>query len=92
MASESRDLVILISLLGITEADLAELSEQAIESSLQRKGIVEPFVSKEHGENNDNVLVSYSILCHFFAFCVRCFLLFVSDIIFDCHFCASFLM
>ena len=42
MASSTRDLAALLNILGITENDLAEFSEQAIENSLQLKGIVEP--------------------------------------------------
>jgi len=42
MASETRDLLVLLDLLGITEPDLVNFSEQEISDSLRSVGIVSP--------------------------------------------------
>ena len=39
MASATRDLAVLLDILGITEEGLAEVSEQQVDTALQKEGI-----------------------------------------------------
>ena len=39
MASATRDLAVLLDILGITEEGLAEVSEQQVDNALQKEGI-----------------------------------------------------
>ena len=67
MSSALRELPVLLSLLGITENDLAEFSEQEISNSLQLKQIVEPLeivhvkrVWREQRQRSGVLLIPFS--------------------------------